>query len=259
VRKILVIGIGAGDPDHVTVQATRALNQLDVVFVMDKGREKQDLVGLRKLLCERYIQRPYRVVELADPVRDPAIADYQARVERWHEQRVALYESTITRELGESECAGILAWGDPSLYDSTLRLLEKMRERAAFPFEYTVIPGITSLSALTAGHRIPLNRIGGPVLITTGRKLSEQGMPVGCDEVVVMLDGEHAFQKIPADGIEIYWGAYLGTQDEILMSGKLSDIAEDIAKARTSARAQHGWIMDIYLLRRNALSRGLDS
>ena len=240
-RRILVIGIGAGDPDHVTVQATRALNQLDVVFVMDKGRDKQDLVGLRKLLCERYIQRPYRVVELADPVRDPAITDYQTRVERWHEERVALYESTITRELGESECAGILAWGDPSLYDSTLRLLEKLRERAAFPFEYTVIPGITSLSALTASHSIPLNRIG------------------GSDDVVVMLDGEHAFQKIPADGIEIYWGAYLGTQDEILLSGKLSDIAEDIAKARTSARASHGWIMDIYLLRRSARTRGLDS
>jgi precorrin-6A synthase len=251
VRKILVIGIGAGDPDHLTVQATRALNRLDVVFVMDKGRDKQDLMGLRKLLCERYIQRPYRVVELVDPVRDPAVPDYQARVERWHEQRVALYEATIARELTESQCGGVLAWGDPSLYDSTLRLLERLRARAAFPFEFEVIPGITSVAALTASHRITLNRIGGSVLITTGRKLSEHGLPQGCDDIVVMLDGECAFQKIPADGLDIYWGAYLGTQDEILMSGKLSELSDEIAKVRTSARAAHGWIMDTYLLRRS--------
>lgn len=256
VRKIFVIGIGAGDPDQLTVQATRALSQLDVVFVMDKGGDKQDLMGLRKLLCDRYIHKPYRVVELADPVRDPSIADYQTRVERWHEQRVALYEATILREMRDSESAGVLAWGDPSLYDSTLRLLDQLRTRDAFAFEYSVIPGITSIAALTASHRIPLNRIGGPVLITTGRKLAERGLPSDCDDVVVMLDGDHAFQKIPAQDVYIYWGAYLGTKAEILRAGKLSELAQDIANVRTTARAAHGWIMDIYLLRR---TRGVDS
>ena len=249
-RRILVIGIGTGNPDHLTMQAAEAISQLDVVFVMDKGRDKEDLVGLRKLLCERYIRaKPYRVVELADPVRDERIADYAQRVERWHEQRVALYEESL-RALGEHETAGILAWGDPSLYDSTLRLLERLQRRAAVSFEYTVVPGITSLSALAASHRIPLHRVGGSLLITTGRKLTERGFPSEADDVVVMLDGDCAFHKLPSEGLEIFWGAYLGSPDEIILSGKLSDVREQICKVRSEARERHGWIMDIYYLRR---------
>lgn len=251
-RRILVIGIGTGNPDHLTMQAAEGLSQLDVVFVMDKGRDKEDLVGLRKLLCERYIRaKPYRVVELADPLRDERIADYAQRVARWHEQRATLYEAAL-RALGEHETAGILAWGDPSLYDSTLRLLERLQRRAAVPFDYAVIPGITSLAALAASHRIPLHRVGGSLLITTGRKLAEGGFPNEADDVVVMLDGECVFDKLPSDGLEIFWGAYLGSPDEVILSGKLADVREQIGKLRSAARARHGWIMDIYYLRRTA-------
>ena len=60
-RKVFVIGIGAGNPDYVTVQAINALNEVDVFFVMDKGHEKEDLVRLRREICERYIKnKSYR-------------------------------------------------------------------------------------------------------------------------------------------------------------------------------------------------------
>ena len=72
-RKVFVIGIGAGNPDYVTVQAINALNEVDVFFVMDKGHEKEDLVRLRREICERYIKnKSYRTVETADPPRDRA-------------------------------------------------------------------------------------------------------------------------------------------------------------------------------------------
>ena len=50
--------------------------------------------------------------------------------------------------------------------------------------------------------------------------------------------------------MEIYWGAYLGTPDEILISGKLKDVAGEIHRRRTEARQKHGWIMDTYLIRK---------
>ena len=34
-RRVLVIGIGAGDPEQVTVQAIKALNETDVFFVIE--------------------------------------------------------------------------------------------------------------------------------------------------------------------------------------------------------------------------------
>jgi precorrin-6A synthase len=250
-RKIYVVGIGAGHPDYLTVQAIDALRQLDVVFAVDKGPDKDELLGLRRLLCDRHLRdKPYRLVALREPVRDERIADYRARVELWHAQRAELYAAAIARELSEGQCAGILVWGDPSLYDSTLRMLERVQASGRVAFDYQVIPGITSVSALAASHRIALHPIAGSVLITTGRRLAEQGMPRDVDDVVVMLDGECAFQKIPADGLEIYWGAYLGTPDELLAAGKLSERRETIARVRAEARAKHGWIMDIYLLRR---------
>lgn len=247
-RTLLVIGIGTGNPEHVTIQAVRALNTVDVVFALDKGREKADLVELRREICARYLtERPYRFVEAQDPERDRNPADYGATVEAWHAARAALYEAMIEGELGEAGTGAILVWGDPSLYDSTLRILDRILARGRLALAVRVIPGITSVQALAAGHRIPLNRIGGPIHITTGRQVAE-GLPAGADTTVVMLDGHPRFDHLDPD-LTIYWGAYLGTADEILVAGRLGTVAAEILDVRAAARARHGWIMDTYLLR----------
>src|SRR3954451_7471799 len=75
-RKLSIIGIGTGNADHVTVQAIKALASVDVVFLIGKGNDKQDLAQLRKDLCARYIGKPYRIVEAQDPERDSTPADY---------------------------------------------------------------------------------------------------------------------------------------------------------------------------------------
>jgi len=253
-KKLYVIGIGAGNPDYVTMQAVKALNKVDVFFFLDKGEVKDDLVRLRKEICERYIEgHAYRIVEAADPVRDPTIEDYKLRVERWHEQRVLLYEEMLQQELGEHQSGALLVWGDPSVYDSTLRIVDQMTQRANISFEYEVIPGITSIQALAARHRIPLNGIGESVLITTGRAL-EQGLPAGVDNVVVMLDGQLTFRGLAEEDLHIYWGAYLGMESEVLVSGALKDVTAQIERIRADARQREGWMMDTYLLRRKPRS-----
>jgi precorrin-6A synthase len=110
-----------------------------------------------------------------------------------------------------------------------------------------VVPGITAIQALCASHKIPLNRVGAPVEITTGRRLAEG--KTGDADVVVMLDGGCAFRHVQGDA-EIYWGAYLGSQHELALSGKISEVGDEIERVRTEARARHGWIMDTYLIRR---------
>lgn len=250
-RKLLVIGIGAGDPEYVTVQAIKALNKASVFFVPDKGDEKASLVALRREICERYIEGTgYRFVTIDDPVRDASIADYTERVRRWHEARTALLEDAVLRELPEDDCGAFLVWGDPSLYDSTLRVVEQLRGRGRVAFELDVIPGITSVQALAARHQLILNRVGGAVQITTGRKLSEQGFPREADDVVVMLDGECSFRRVLDEDVEIYWGAYLGTPQEVLIAGPLRERADEIERVRAEARAREAWVMDTYLLRR---------
>jgi len=243
VRSLHVIGIGAGDPDYVTAQAIAALNDTDVFFAMDKGQAKSDLVALRRQICERFIERPdYRFVELADPKR-AADGDYLQAVADWHEARARVWAHAIETELGPDGVGAFLAWGDPSLYDSTLRILELVQRHIAV--DYDVIPGITAIQALTARHRIPLNDIGEPVLVTTGRQVRAGGFG---GTAVVMLDAECAFRSCPPD-TRIWWGAYLGTPDELLVAGTVGDVGEHIERIRAEARERHGWIMDTYLLR----------
>jgi precorrin-6A synthase len=243
VRTIHVIGIGAGDPDYVTTQAISALNDTQVFFAMDKGETKDDLVALRRLICDRFITDPgYRFVELPDPKRATA-GDYRDNVNEWHAARARLWAQAISTELGPDGVGAFLAWGDPSLYDSTLRILDRVAEHVEFDFD--VIPGVTAIQALTARHRIALNDIGAPVLITTGRQLRENGLTT---DAVVMLDGECSFLSCPPQ-TRIWWGAYLGTPDELLQSGTVGEVGEQIVARRADARKRHGWIMDIYLLR----------
>ena len=241
--RIHVIGIGAGDPEYVTVQAIEALNQTQVFFAMDKGEAKADLVGLRREICARFIREPgYRFVELPDPPRSKD-GDYHEAVSDWHAARARIWATAIATELGPDGVGAFLAWGDPSLYDSSLRILDAVA--AEIDVSYDVIPGITAIQALTARHRIPLNDVGEPVLITTGRQLRAHGLS---GSAVVMLDGECSFRACPPE-TRIWWGAYLGTNDELLVAGTVDEVGERIAALRADARARHGWIMDTYLLR----------
>ncbi|MEH0573962.1 MULTISPECIES: precorrin-6A synthase (deacetylating) [Streptomyces] len=252
-REIHVIGIGAGDPDQLTLQAVRALRSTDVFFVLDKGEVKSDLTRLRHDMLATHIpQGGYRVVEARDPERDRRAggAAYSPAVGDWRSARADIYERLITEELGAQESGAFLVWGDPALYDSTLGILEEVLARGTVDFTYDVVPGISSVSALVARHRTGLNRVARPVQITTGRRLAE-GFPEGVDDVVVMLDAHQTFRRYADDDVDIYWGAYIGTPDEILVSGPIAEAGPRIERLRAEARERKGWIMDTYLLRRN--------
>jgi precorrin-6A synthase len=248
-RKVLLIGIGAGNPEYVTIQAINALNQVSVFFIPNKGIDKRDLARLRRKICDRFIENTnYRTVDFDTPVRDSSCPSYGEGVDRWHDDVEGVYERLLMEELGEGECGAFLVWGDPSLYDSALRILDRIRAKGSFELEYEVIPGISSVQALAAAHKVPLNCIGESVMITTGRRLVE-GFPNNVDSVVVMLDGQSAFKSVDED-VDIYWGAYVGTEDEILVSGKLREVLDEIERVREAARERKGWIMDTYLLKR---------
>jgi precorrin-6A synthase len=247
VRHIHIIGIGTGNPEHVTVQAINAMNAADVIFLPTKGARKEDLAALRREICDRYITRnDSRIVEFEVPQRVTKDRSYAASVDDWHGAIARIYRELI-ETLPEEGAGAFLVWGDPSLYDSTIRIVERVRAGGA-PFDFSVVPGITSIQALAASHRIPVNLVGKPVEITTGRRLAQAGLRN--ESTVVMLDGEQAFSKIDDPDAEIFWGAYLSSEDEIIRSGRLGDVADDILRLRAEARERHGWIMDIYLLRK---------
>ena len=247
--EVILIGIGTGAVDHLTLAGVKALNRADLVLVPRKGANKADLAEVRLAICRAVLTNPTtRVVEFDLPVRDQSNPDYLGGVDDWHDAVAAVWAREIGAHQGVTGVVASLVWGDPSLYDSTLRIAERLKR--LMDLKVTVVPGITAIQALTAAHGIPLNDIGAPVQIMTGRDLRGKGWPSGVDTLVVMLDGACAFQSIDPDGVMIWWAAYAGMPEQILRRGLLAEVSGDIVSTRAAAREAHGWIMDIYLLRR---------
>jgi len=249
--QLTLIGIGTGNPDHVTLEAQKAMNSADLILVPLKGENKADLAGLRLQICRTCVTNPATRIETFDlPERDAAKPDYLARVNDWHDAIATRWEVAIRAHLagGGGPQVALLVWGDPSLYDSTLRIAARVGQR--IPLTLEVIPGITAIQMLCAAHAIPLNDLAAPVTITTGRALRDHGWPDGATTVVVMLDAGGAFQALDPAGLTIWWGAYVGMAEQILRAGPLAQVKDDILAARAAARAAHGWIMDIYLIRK---------
>lgn len=244
-RTMLVIGIGAGNPDHLTLQAIKAMRRADVVFLVEKRRATRPLEDLRRqMLAEHATQEP-RVVTIEDPDRERTPADYRATVTIWRDERARRWGAAIDAHLRDGETGAFLVWGDPAFYDSTLDVLDDL---ALADLAIEVVPGISSPQALAAAHGIALNRLGGAIELTPGRRYAD-GVPDDVDDAVVLLDTREAWRRAP-DDVDVYWGAYLGTPDELLISGPVREVEEEISLARAGAREKHGWMFDTYLLRR---------
>lgn len=242
-HELWLIGIGTGNPAHVTLEGQAALREAALVMVPRKGPDKADLAELRHEIL-RASGSTAPVAEFDMPVRDESLP-YGARVARWHDEIARIWAETIAAHQPEGPVA-LMVWGDPGLYDSTLRIADRLTPRPRL----RVVPGITSLQALTAAHAIPFNTVNGAVTVTTGRRLRDYGWPEGADTVVVMLDGECSFGSLPPDGFHIWWGGFLGMPQQVLDAGPLAEAGPRIVAKRAEARAQHGWIMDTYLIRK---------
>lgn len=250
--ELLLIGIGTGNPEHLTREAENAIRQADLVLLPNKEDNKAELAQVRMALLDRLQVAQLRIAHFHMPLRRRQGADYGIQVDEWHDSIAERWRECIAEHLPSGHAArrvALLVWGDPALYDSTMRIAARL----GLPGELVrVVPGITSMQVLCSAHGIALNDVGEPFLVTTGRKLRESGWPAGINTLVVMLDGQTSFNQVNEPGVRIFWGAYLGMPQQVLMSGVLDEtLKQAICREREQARERHGWIMDIYLLRRS--------
>lgn len=248
-RRVRVVGIGSGGLDQITVEAAAALRASDYALAAVKG-PADPLVDLRTRLLARHAPG-VELVGVPDPERDRSSSststplDYRGVVLDWHEARSLAWERAIAARPGD---VAIPVWGDPAFYDSTLRILDRIADRGALELEVEVLPGISALQVLAARHRLVLHEIGGTVTVTTGRRLREV-VAAGADNVVVMLNADPPPGEL--SDWRIWWGGNLGAAGETILAGRVGDVLEEVRQARERLRAEHGWVMDVYLLRRD--------
>nr|WP_272917817.1 SAM-dependent methyltransferase [Nocardioides flavescens] len=228
---VRVVGIGMG-PQHVTPEAAAALRASAYVVAAVK-REDDPLLAVRREVAAAH---GLPVVEVRDPERDrDDPADYGAAVREWHAARAAAWGAEIAAREGDP---AFLVWGDPALYDSTIRVVSGL----GLPVE--VVAGVSAPQLLAARHGIVLHEVGAPVHVTTERRLSAD-VEAGQRNLVVMLTSGAPLAGL--DDWSIWWGANLGAPSERLAAGRVGDL--DPAALREEVRAEAGWVMDLFLLR----------
>ncbi|MFD0866129.1 precorrin-6A synthase (deacetylating) [Tessaracoccus lubricantis] len=235
-REVLVIGMGPGGFGQLTLDAVDAMNRVDVFLVADE--EGSDLVWRRSELIRRHVRHAHRIITVLDPAHQHPDDELDAA-------RLATY-TQILSGLPDGTVVGFLAWGDPALYDSILRVVDALRGGMSLQVE--VIPGVSALQVLAAAHQLALH--GAPVHLTTGARLLAEYRPE-LGDVVVFDDAELACRGLATEfpDLEIFWGAYLGSEDEVLANGPLRDVIDEIARLRAQLHDHHGWVHDTYLLR----------
>src|SRR5699024_76027 len=211
---VRIIGMGY-HPEHLTAEASRALAGCDYVLAFDKPATRDrpgddPLLAFRRAVCHH---AGVELVTLPDPTRQrDNPAEYTQAVRDWHTARVAACAEVLRTRGGT---AGFLVWGDPALYDSTIRVV------AATGCPYTVIPGVSAPTMLAARHGIVLHEIGRPVLVTTGRRLADD-VAAGHDNLVVLLDAHLTCGHLTGSW-HLWWGVNLATHSERLVAGPLDD------------------------------------
>lgn len=238
---IQIIGIGMG-LSQITDEAAGALRQCDYIIAASK-REDDGLLALRREVCHAY---DLPLVVVPDPERDRVAVDsttaaYEGSVQDWHSARVAAYREVIATHAGRP---GFLVWGDPALYDSTIRIVRELDD------DYTVIAGISAPQLLAARHRIVLHEVGQPILITTQRRLRD-AIADGAENIVVMLtSGYDLDEDSELADWQVWWGANLGTPSERLAHGTVEQLGRLPHALREEAKADAGWVMDLFLIRK---------
>lgn len=216
--KLVGIGVGPGDPELITLQATRALRSLAVVFVPKAAPEKASLAWE---IARAHVPKRCEVVTLLFPMT----RSENELSEHW--RRAA--EPVAERLVGGADC-GFLTLGDPLLYSTFIYLKEAVTDlRPDVVVE--MIPGISASFAAASKIGLPLARGDESIAYITGERADRvESLIEQFDTIVIMKVGKRLEQiraKLNALGLleRTFLAHRLGLEGESV--GPLSDVRDD--------------------------------
>ena len=151
------IGVGPGDPDLITLKASKVLNKVDVVFAAASTKNSYSLAVS--------IAKPH--IPATTPVRMlsfPMTRDKKKTEEAWRNHAL-----TINKELELGRDVAFLTLGDCMIYSTYGYILEHIRKIAS-RVNVKSVPGISSYQAAASCLNVPLVEGEESLLIVSGAR-----------------------------------------------------------------------------------------
>ncbi len=143
IGRFYAIGVGAGNPDFLTVRAANILSRIGVVFSVTSSSESSSTAFD---IVSTYLKEDCQQIQLHFPMT----RDKNLLKKAWEENA-----KTVLDVLTKNIDAAFITLGDPSIY-STYSYLWRSLVRLFPEVKVEVIPGITSFQAAAARLNIPL-------------------------------------------------------------------------------------------------------
>ena len=184
--KFYGIGVGVGDPENITVKATKRLHEVDVI-VLPEAKSGEGSTAFN--IVKEYVKPDVEQLFLEFPM----IKDVEAR--KVFRKNNA---GKINVELEKGKKVAFLTIGDPMTYSTYTYVLEHISDDV----EVETIAGITSFNSIAARLNIPLMIGDEDLKVVSVNKKTDIHKEIENNDNLVLMKISRDFEKIKKAIIE---------------------------------------------------------
>lgn len=141
------VGVGPGDPELLTVKATRVIAESPVVAYFAKAGRR----GNARAIVEEWLKPG----QIEAPLYYPMTTESHFGEPVYRETLAAFYaesKAAIAGHLEAGRDVALLSEGDPLFYGSFMHIFTRLRER----FSVTIVPGVSSICGAWGAAQTPM-------------------------------------------------------------------------------------------------------
>lgn len=192
---LYAVGVGPGDPELLTLKAVNVIKNADCIGCPESKGEPGVAYRIAQSAIPEIESKELLLLEF--PMREGDIKEFH--------QKAA---DRIILRLSEGKNVAFLTLGDPSFYSTFFYLADIIANRG---YDYKIINGITSFSAVSSKLKLPLSLGDESVMITSGEFVDFEGT------LVILKAGnklKEIKEKVSSSGKIAYMAENCGMENE---------------------------------------------